>query len=159
MSVSALLTGAFENGGKKPVTGAYPGDGAQVGAVEKGVDLAPRQLTLAAQAVKFYPAVPHNKLRIALQDFANYPLILFLLQRAGGINGAAARRELPQRSPQNGDLPGMKFVQVFRPEPPLDLGIASEGAGSRTWHVGQDAIKSASQRQTEDVCGEYLDVT
>ena len=56
-------------------------------------------------------AVEQREIRIALQDFFHYSLILFRLKRAGGIDRAPSRRELPQCRSQDRHLFRVQVVQ------------------------------------------------
>src|SRR6185312_8180092 len=74
-------------------------------------------------------------------------LVLFALERAGGVDQKTIRRELREAIAQNGDLAFLKRREIFRLELPLNFRIAGQRAGAGTGSVDQDAVEQAAERK------------
>ena len=67
--------------------------------------------------------------------------IFFPFQGAGGVDQPPAGLQVWERVLQDFALQGGEPREVARAQPPLDLGIARQGSGSRAGRVDQDAVE------------------
>ena len=78
-------------------------------------------------------------------DFGGYGiddvLVLFRLERAGGVDDAAAGGEAAGGSAEDGALAGGVAGEVFWAEAMADFGIAGECAGAAAGNVAEDEIE------------------
>jgi len=73
--------------------------------------------------------------------------VLFLFERARGINQTPAGAQMLKRLAHESYLLGVKVGQVDRLETPLDFGIASDGASSGARRIDENAIEFGPERQ------------
>src|SRR4051794_3258185 len=69
-------------------------------------------------------------------------LVLFRLERAGGIDERSAGREKAQGIGEQRGLAGLEVGEVFGLEAPFDLGISPERSGAGAGRIDQNAIES-----------------
>ena len=86
-----------------------------------------------------------------LQESAHDGLVLLLEQAAGCVDQPAASLHQAGGGGQNGRLSGAQLGDACRRLPPLQGGVAAQGAEAGTGRVDQDAIELACQAPDLDV--------
>lgn len=76
----------------------------------------------------------------------DHEFVLFLFERARGINQTATGAQMLEGLTEESHLLGVQFRQIGWLKPPLDLGVAAEGSGARAGRVHQDPIEHDSIR-------------
>src|ERR1035437_2694461 len=75
----------------------------------------------------------------------DHGFILFRLERTGGIHQQATGREGRARIGEQRGLAAMEILEMGGREPPLDFGVAAEGAGAGARNVEEDAVEWARE--------------
>ena len=81
-----------------------PRDGPEIRAGEKRCDIFPGEFAGSLQVLQLSPAIDDSEIGSTPQGGLHHRVVLLVLQRAGGINEAAAGSELSERRPQDCDL-------------------------------------------------------
>src|ERR1017187_4460070 len=77
----------------------------------------------------------------------HHRLVLFRLQRAGGVYQQAARGKGRARVSQQRGLAAGQIFEIGRTEAPLDLGVAAQGSGAGAGRIHQNPVETAAERE------------
>src|SRR5262245_13766611 len=78
---------------------------------------------------------PQNKIVMLTQEAFDDGAVLLGQDAAGGIHEATARPHQTRSRSQNGRLLLCELGNTLRCLPPLEVGIAAQGAKTRTWCI------------------------
>src|SRR5207244_4182341 len=81
------------------------------------------------------------------RDGGGHSLVLFRLERAGGVDQQTAGRKRGAGVGQQGGLAPLEILKIGTGEPPFDFGIAAQRAGAGAGSVDQYAVEWALERE------------